>query len=251
LDATIKDLVPGILPAKCLNGNGWVILSKEEGKWIDLQPEKPTELKQLIEIKLDSDGDHVANISQSRKQYEYLDWLKKFEETGGEVEYASYLEETRDQYIEEYSVLKNDIETLSASEKMSLDLSEYVDDLGNELVLNPYLMTFLEQNPFKTENRRYPVDLNYLSKKSSIITIDLTENMIPGKLPESTAFKLPEGGLSFSFRCNKLSDSKVQIITKFEVTRTVFSEEEYPILRAFYSEVINKLSESIQLVKQT
>ncbi|MBV6644023.1 MAG: DUF3857 domain-containing protein [Cyclobacteriaceae bacterium] len=251
LDASGSKLVPGVLPAKCLNGRGWVITGVDQGKWIDLNPAKTSEKKQLIQIKLDENGAHTATVSQSNTQYEYLKWTSRFDAAGSEEDFARYIEESYgDLTVEEYHVKKNDAAALKCSEVMQVNLEEYVDDLGNELILNPYIMSNMLKNPFKTEDRKYPVDLNYLTKNSSIISVELPESFSIDKLPQSISMKTPDGGAVFVFRCNQMAN-KIQIQYQVNLKKTIFSEGEYPALRQFYSVVVDKLSESIQITKRT
>ncbi len=251
LDAASEKLKPGVLPTKCLSGHGWVVLDENGGKWIDLISEKPSQDIRLIDIKLDNQGLHTASISLSRTQYNYLNWLNKFESVSDESKYAQLVEGSQHKLdINDYTLLKNDLGTLTSSEKFDVNIDNQIDDLGNSIVLNPYLMSELFENPFKAEKRKYPVDLNYTKKNKTIISIELPKEFIISQLPESISMTTPDLGASFVFRVMK-SGQKIQIQYELNILKTIFTEDEYPALRNFHSAIIDKLSEALQIEKKT
>jgi len=250
LDATDKDLTPGVLSPRSLNGQGWAIIDKEHGKWINLSPSKQSATKQLVQIKLTEDDNSTATVSQMKTNYHYLDWLAGFEAAGSEEKQARRLEEAGNVRVENYTLKKNDREKLSSSEVINVDLGDYISDLGNEIILNPYLLCGILENPFKSEGRVAPIDLHYPTKTSATISIELPEAYIVSTIPESVLMKIPDGGISFMFKCNQ-QGNKIRIQYQLDMTKTIYSIAQYPVLRNFYSQLINKLSESIQITKRT
>ena len=251
LDATEKDLMPGMIPERALNGQGWVVLSTNSGKWVDLYPKKPSEIKQYVQIAIKEDGAHEAIVNQSRTGYHYQNWLKEYKSSDGDEGYSRMLESDMDNLtMLDYEVSKHQKEKSSSTEKLTVDIYDYVDDLGNELILNPYIICHLLENPYKGEERKYPVDIAFPSKQSALINVKLPENFIVGEVPEPMSIKLPGGGASFLFQCKQLGQS-LQISYKFQLNKVIYTEEEYPMLRNFYSIAIKKLNESIQITKKT
>ena len=246
LDASLDSLVPGVLPAKCLNGPGWVILEREKGKWIDLGMAKPSIKRKMVDIQLDDNGDHEITVSGSRSNYFYLDWADELKKAGSDEAMARMVESSSSISVLNCEVTKNNKERLSASDKLTVEAYEHIDDLGDELIVSPYVTSELLENPFKSENRMYPVDMNYRQKFSMTVAVHLTENMHIPDPPQSYSLKTPDGNATFNL-WSTYSGSDLQLRYQFELKKTIFTEAEYPILRNFYSAIISKLNESIQI----
>lgn len=250
LDATSKKLAPGILPERCLNGQGWLV-DQVGGRWVDLIGNNKSKRQNFIQISMDENSDWIAQLGRTYSQYEYLKWAKFHEEFDTEERFARNLSETYPNLqVEEYEVAKDNQSNLFSSEKIKLNLNDYVDDLGSELILNPFLLSELNANPFKSESRRYPVDLGKPLDLSSTISIALPENYSVKSLPEPANISMPEESAVFLYRCTAMGKN-VQIQLRLKVNKTVFHEGEYPMLRQFYSIIIDKMSESIQMTKET
>ncbi|MEP4091101.1 transglutaminase domain-containing protein [Reichenbachiella sp.] len=248
LDATSKRLAPGILPERCLNGQGWLV-DNHDGRWVDLVGNNLSKQQSFIQISVDENSEWVAQLGRTFSQYEYLRWAEIHEELDTEEKFVRNLVDTYPNLqVEEYEVAKDSKSSLYSSEKMKLNLNDYIDDLGDELILNPFILNELNTNPFKSENRRYPVDLGKPMDLSSTITIKLPENYQVKSLPESANISMPEKSAVFLYSCTAVGKD-IRIQFRLRINKTVFHEGEYLTLRQFYSIIVDKMSESIQMTK--
>jgi hypothetical protein len=250
LDATSPDLVPGVISPHCRNTNGFV-MDKLTGWWVDTTTGKPFSKKQYIQIRLDDSGTFGGEVINTYEDYDYLKWLEKYKAAGSDELFVNSLKaHTTDLEVRQCS-LKVDKAKLSAVENIQVDLSgtEYIQDLGNELLINPFLFNDIV-NPFKSEKRQYPVDFVSTLKRSITISIKIPDRYAVQRIPESVLLKPECGGAKFSYQAG-LSGNMLNVKCMLSIDRQIFTESDYAALRYFYSEVYRKLSEPIQLYKKT
>jgi hypothetical protein len=249
LDATDPELVPGMLPVRCRNISAYVIDSFT-GWWLDTSLGKANTRRQYIQVKPDADGQFIAEITNTYEDYNYLEWVKTFKASGSEEAYIrSVIANTTDAEIQNCSITV-DKAKLKASEKRTVNLrnTDYVQDLGDEIVINPFIFNDIS-NPFKATQRFYPVDFICPQKRSIIITFKLPDGYTLRKTPEDMVIVADTGGAKFSF-ASSFSNSVLSIKCNLQIDKQIFGEEEYPTLRNFFVEVNRKVSESIQIDKK-
>jgi len=250
LDATEPDLVPGMLPTRCRNISAYVI-DEPGGWWLDLSAGKANTYKQFIVVEPDGGGNLIATVTNTHEDYAYLEWIKEFKDKGSEDAYIrSVVTKTTDLSINDCK-LTIEKDKMRASEIRTVDLtnSEYVHDLGNELLINPFLFSDIS-NPFKREERRYPIDFISPRNRSVIISFKIPDNYTLRRVPEAVSFSPEFGGAHFSFM-SSLNNNVLTIVCRLRIEKQIFSQEEYAPLRQFFIEINRKISEPIQIDKKT
>ena len=248
LDATQEELVPGILPKKCLNGKGWLV-DKSYGFWVDLLGSNKLKSKQYVQIAMNDEGNFEATVRNDNYDYAYLNWVDDVKEHDNGKTYEAHLkDEFPDIDILEYIIKKDNKKALNSSESLVIDITNQVDDLGDEYIINPHVMAKYASNPFQSENRKYPVDINNIIDESTTVVVQIPQGYTAKDIPESINIKGLNDALSFVF-LSQVVGSNVNINCKIEVTRTVFTEDEYHIVKSFFSEISKKFNESINLQK--
>jgi hypothetical protein len=248
LDASLDHLVPGLLPEKCLNGKGWLV-NKSGGLWVELKSKHKKKIKQYVQIAMNDDGFFEATVNETKYDYSYLDWVNVREEHNEEGAYLSYLRTVYPNLeLLDYKVKKSNMEKLNTAEVVTVDMSNQVDDLGDEFIINPYLLTKIGNNPFKLPSRKYPVDLSSPIEESATIVMQIPQGYQVKTTPESIKLMGP-GNVYFTF-LSQQANGYLNISYKLQVDKSVFVESEYDVLRQFYSQIVNKLNESIYLQKK-
>ena len=106
----------------------------------------------------------------------------------------------------------------------------------------------MTENPFKAENRTYPVDFAFPIKKTYVFKMTIPEGYIVEDLPEKGVITLPEKAAKYTYTATQAGDF-INIISKLEINKSTFLPEEYPFLREFYDLAIEKQAEQIVLKK--
>ena len=251
LDASSDKVTPGILPPNCLNGKAWVVLDKDKGSWLELNKDVISKKNQFINIVLGDDGSAVATVDQQFWNYAYLEWAEKREEDEDERKYIIDLEkEYPNITVTDYYVKKEEPNNLFVGEVFKIDLANYVLDAGNAVIFSPFLFFEYSENPFKSETRKYPVDLNFPRELSSTVIVQFPSKYKVMSMPESLQMRNPDSSAVFRFLSNT-SGNRIQIQMKLQLNRSIFTEMEYLELRNFFSEVIKRVNQPLELNKNT
>ena len=115
------------------------------------------------------------------------------------------------------------------------------------MLFNPFVLSDLDVNPFLSETRKYPVDMNFPKELSSTVTVTL-KGLAVKQMPESIRFAIPDKSASFTYTAGATANS-IQMKMTLKIERQVFTETEYQDLRRFYVEVVKKVGSMIELTK--
>lgn len=250
LDGTSLFLKPGILPQRCLNLYGLVIDNSNDAvEWVELNPGYKDMSRQLTVVNIKPDGTADGVLSISHDQYDYLEWIeeRKLYDNNNSI-YLNEISEKNQLVINNYEIVKDVKSKLTSTERFEIDLSDELIDTGDELIVSPILIHEYSNNPFKTESRKYPVDIFYPKSISSIIRVNFPETYKIGALPKSSKFSLSGGGAIFTYLTNS-SEKRIDFKIGLEIKKSVFTADEYLALKRFFAEVSKKINQPIELVK--
>jgi hypothetical protein len=249
LDATSEEFGPGYVPVYCLNGQG-LFVKRQNEQWLTLNKAYSDSKKQFVTINIDAQGNAKAKITQDVKEYAFVNWAdnQKANNNDKEVSKNKLKKEYPDIEILSYEVNKKDKKTASAKETIEANISSQLIDAGDAVIFNPFVMFDYSKNEFKSEDRKYPVDLVYPKEINTTIVVQLPKEYSVKKLPESIKFANPDGTASFTYLASA-AGSGIQFKATLKLTKYVFSDEEYKELRRFFSEVAKKINEPLELVK--
>jgi len=246
LDATEKELEFGMLPVRCLNQQGRLV-NKQEGKWIQITPQFKDRETIFYDLKLDDQLNLEGKVNYSRTGYAAFDFRKDYKEYAGEEEYLTSIESEKPGLtIKNYAVENLDNLNEPLRDTYDIEIKNKVERINDMILINPFLFEQITNNPFKLEERQYPVDFAYLRSKYLISNITIPEGYVISELPKPVIINLPDKSMSvkvqFQAQGNKLSS-----IFKYSIKKTVFMPDEYAYLKAIYEQIIKKQAEPIIL----
>ncbi|WP_033961870.1 DUF3857 domain-containing protein [Psychroserpens jangbogonensis] len=235
LDANNDYLSFGQIPYKCLNQYGRLFNTKKGSSWFDIKPKETSLMSYRSEMEIDDEYNLNGKFELRNTDYKALSSKK---------EYFSDSE----QYLNTIADAKNGLE-LSNPEyhnltktdstfKLSFDASKSLDLIGDKLYLNPYFIAFFSENPFKLQERSYPVDFGY--KQSFIYTskLNLGENYSVEELPESKKINLPENAGSLITNYS-ISGNSVLIYFKLTFNKAIYEPIFYQYLKDMMKDVVD------------
>jgi len=171
LDATEKLSIPGMLPQRALNWEGTLVLEDGRTRKIDLYPKKLSLGNTIMNITINSDGSIEGKQRTSYTNMKALQFRK---------EYKKY---TKDEYEEDLintytfdDLVDFEVKNLKELNKpimetYAFEFDEGVDVIGNEMYISPLFFLKIKSNPFKLEERNYPVNFEYPQSRKKIINI--------------------------------------------------------------------------------
>lgn len=246
LDATQKYLAYDLLPPASLNHKGFLVAETEYG-WIGIEPVQRDRTTIQADLALEADGSLKGKVTYSRSGYAaYKDRVKYFE--SGDDVYRKEICKPEWQVSAWTAANINDYEqpvVVTFDVEVS-DLAMLSDHL---MILSPHLFDKKEPNPFTNEKRDYPIDYGVLIDELVICSIAIPDGYGIEKSPENELLTLPGGSGRYTFNFTS-TDDKLIVMTRLEISKTLFQPEEYPYLKEFYARLIAKKSETIALEKK-
>jgi hypothetical protein len=248
LDATEDNLPLGMLPERTINGRGMVV-KNESQEWIDLTPTKKDKSISILNLKLLPDGIMKGEWKKSYYDYSALDQRISYKKFNSQDEYLKSIESNHiGLSVENYDLIGIDSLQQPLQENMSIVLKNKTTKANNQLYINPLLFDKYTENPFKAEQREYPVDFTTPIEKTQIFTLELPTGYSIDQLPKNIKMNLPENTASFQMR-SSVDENKVQVLFKLYINKPVFSQAEYQDLKTFFDELVKKQSEMLIIKK--
>ncbi|HOX81662.1 MAG TPA: transglutaminase-like domain-containing protein [Chryseolinea sp.] len=248
LDATEKYIPVGVLPERCLNGEG-LIISKINTGWISLDSKTKSRTVYSADMTLNSEGELKGKLNISRDGYDALEMREDYHAIG-EKEYLKDYLGAKANWMVEKSEFQNmkEIDKV-AKEIHELQINEHASLAGDAIYLNPFVTGQLEKNPFTLETREYPV--NYGSPQEVIYScrIALPDSFAIDEMPQSKVFMLPGNAAKYMYNVSQMGNT-ISITSSFQISKTLFVQNDYPHLREFYNLVVAKEAEQIVLKKK-
>jgi hypothetical protein len=106
-----------------------------------------------------------------------------------------------------------------------------------------------QTNPFKNEERLYPIDFGYPKVSSHMINISIPDGYKVQTIPEMMRIAMPENIGSYLYSINVV-DNVIQVVSRFTIKESVVPIDFYGELRKFFSLRAEKEKETIVLVKK-
>ena len=247
LDATEPRLGFGYLPLRCYNGHARVI--DKMATAIDLHPDGITEKKtSSIFIINDEKGNLVGSMQQAPGYYESYSLRNRVKEKGKE----QLLKDIKQAFGSQVDISNFVIDSLEKYEevvemKYDFDLKDEKEDI---IYLNPMFGEGYKENPFKSAERSYPVEMPHAIDETYNLQIEVPMGYVVDELPQSIVVKLneQEEGM-FEYRISQ-SGNNISFRSRIRISRTYFLPEEYEMLREFFNLVVKKHTEQIVFKKK-
>lgn len=236
LDATDKFLFFGQIPMRCLNGEGRVLDFKKGSYWERINPILKNSLRVWSQLSVNENKELVGKVNATQRGYLARKIRQEMSETSQD-EYLRRIESRAIDYeVEDFKVSNQyDVEK-PLTENFSLVPDEAIFD-SDMVRVNPFFYFRVDSNPFKLDERTYPVDFAYPRSYTYTARIDIPEGYEISSLPKEKAVGLPDETAALIFRTNQ----KNNILTlnyRFLIKKKVYSSKEYYYLKELYNELI-------------
>ncbi len=236
-----SDMPFGILPHRCLNGNGWMV-NESGGGWVDLKANASNRVSITSNIKLEEDK-VITSVRSDHRDYSAINTYSEYSKSG-----QKEFEENLSKKFNEWSlstVSLNSSEFLDTV-KVEFELERDCDD--PELIyIQPIKYGTILENPFVREERFSPVDFPYSTRSTCMTVIDIPEDYV-AELPKAAIVRLPNGAGKFVYSASILGNS-INILSDVDLVKKDFMPDEYPYLKQFYQMVADKNKEVVVLKK--
>ena len=248
LDATEKMMPANMLPLRCLNKSGRLI-NNESGKWVDLQTDKKEKNFVVYDLKLNEDFEAEGSMECSRYDYAAYDFRKAYENFASDEDFLNDMESNHPGLrIKSFTFTDLDSIYKPLKDNYTIKVNNIAQKVGDLVMINPFVFEKVDDNPFKLEERNYPVDFAYKREKVVMSTINIPDGYVFNTVPKPARISLPEkaGSVLISYSVN---GNSLTTVYKMKINKPVFLQTEYPFLKQLYALIIEKHAEPVVLKK--
>lgn len=246
LDASNKNSIPNILPIKTINWFGRLI--KKDGTSFNINLMKKPISNESVALMADINEDGSIEGKIRKQMYNHNAFI--FRENHGNINEDNYIEILEKKHngieISDYNIKNKKELNEPIIEIFSFKHNNVVDLIGSKMYISPLLFYQLDENPFKLENRKYPIDFPYPYRDSYNINLKIPENYEIEFLPNPITYVMENGNISFTFKISTVNKN-IQISSTFDVNEVIIPASEYLTLKTLFKEMINKQAEKIIL----
>jgi hypothetical protein len=248
LDATNKFSRPNLIPVNDLNWIGQSIKKDGQCAEIDLMPKMISKESTNLIATLAADGTFSGKIRNLYFDYHALGFRETKGKSSAELN-VSRLEDTfKGVLIDDYKIENNEDVSKPIVEFYSFKKEGFSEVIGDKIYFSPLGFIGESVNPFRQEERVYPVDFVFPSQKKMMITIDLPEGYVVESLPQALNLVLSDKVLSYKFMIAD-TGKQIQLTSIFDINTSIISPEDYEELKKFFAEMIKKQTEKVVLKK--
>ena len=248
MDATNKLGKVNLLEEELINWNGRMIKEDGTSSWVSLQPDQPARSNMLVNVSIADDLTVTGNLASRMMGHQALNARRRY--LGLSTEEARAKIENGNKGAEFSAVTFQNLQDCSKPVVMKYDFEPLsgIETVGGKLFITPMFYLAESENPFKLEERQYPVDFGYPRKDQCAITIEIPEGYQVESMPQSAALKLYDDMANFSYRINQ-TGRRIQLICERDINKSMISPQYYGELKQFYEMLVKKEGEKIVLSK--
>ncbi len=247
LDATEKEIPFGVVPERCINDKGLLLYDKGSFDWVDLNAKNYSKYTLFGEIEMQKEGDLNVLMNNRHEGYFALDRRQELK-PGKEENIEDFEKEHNGFIVENYEIVNRDQYNTYLTEKIEGTISDKVSVAGDMMYFNPCLYEKIDENPFKVDERKYPVDFAYPLNNNIVFTFVIPENWAVESLPENLNVSLLENRGKFMYNIKQMNN-KIIFTQSLTITSTIFLPEQYKALKEFFRMLVDKENEQIVLKK--
>ncbi|WKD86547.1 hypothetical protein KCTC32516_01923 [Polaribacter huanghezhanensis] len=243
LDASKKDLTFGLTPYYTLNGKARVLDFKKESYWQEISQSTNSSTKAMMNIKLEENGIVKNKLRVIKTGHDALNTRSRINKF------------SKDDYLDVFSTDKITLNNYSNKGK-NFKENQLIENLdftvnnssSNSIQLQLFYLDRYISNPFKLDNRFYPVNFGHAFSYNYRANILLPNNYKIVSIPESKAFSLPNNGGKLVLNCKSIGN-KIVVIFQFKFNKAMYSNEEYFALKEYFNQIVKAQSTIITLEK--
>ncbi|MBH8557575.1 DUF3857 domain-containing protein [Hymenobacter negativus] len=251
VDATEPMLPCGVLPKRCLNQAGRLIMkNSEQGRWVELAPAQRYVHYQQVALTMDAKGGLTGKVHEEHGGYAGADAREELSSLGEKKYLAQMTRPHSGWTVPKLTV--GERENVAKPLALDYEFTQPADDnaTADLLYLSPLREFGTEQNPFRHDDRLFPVDFGAPQDETTMVTLTLPAGYELAEMPKPTVVDLPEGGGRFICTVTAGAPGVVQLTSRMSLRKPVYAAEEYAQLREFYRLMLEKQNERLIIKKK-
>mgnify|MGYP002556935242 CR=1 FL=1 len=245
LDGTDPDSDVDLLPTDLLVDRARIYGVSGDVGWCDLSRLAPGNTHINMTLGFDPELSVHGRITERYTNVPALRCSSAYSDARSEEEYVEALEE--EHHIRIDSLTINGLRSAHLTQEFTM--TREPEAAGDFIYLNATIIPFLTENPFKSPERKYPVEFDNPASYTMQGVLRLPEGYVVEELPRAARFNAFDGDIT-CFYMAQATNGVIQFNMRFNQKRLIFLPEEYADLQAFYGAVVNICNSRIVLRKQ-
>lgn len=246
LDAKNENRPYNLLPSEVLNGEGLLIYQNQE-LWVPIINRISNSTLSMINVNFSEEGFNGSLSSNNKGFYAFnkrntldlSDLEKSVEEEILNIPIGSSMK------VDSVWISKD---KLDEAFEFSANFSNQHQSSSNIIYFNPMLVGGITENPFKLDERTFPIDYNYEFSESIVLNITIPDGWVIDEKPTPVLFKLPENMGEFR-RIIQSSGNQISMNYVYKIKKMRFQSSEYEALKEMYDMMVEMLSQNLVLKK--
>lgn len=234
LDAT-SDYTPfGLLPFRCLNQYGRVLDFKNSSEWYDISVDDYSIKEYRCEFEIDANDSLKGTVAYNSTGYHALDDRRFYFIDAEAFDKFSNKHNAID--ISDFKILTT--EKTADDFSSTFNIESTPDVIGNTIYLNPFLFKYFEENPFKLQERSYPIDFGYKDSYTYRIKITVDESYHIKEIPEPVQVALPNKKGAFIMSTTQ-QNNVLMMYFKLTFNEPIYESNYYDSLKILMNKVVD------------
>ena len=248
LDATNKYSTQNIIALKALNWKGRLVRKDGSSEWIKILPNKNSNNTTMISVALNEDLVATGKVREQKTLYSAYEYRSQFQGVKEDDLVRNISNSLSNVDVSNLKI--NNSSEINKPIRLSYDFvyQDGVEEIGNELYLEPLMFLSKNENLLNKNNRNYPVYFKYPKTKKTILNIEIPEGYKVKVLPESVKLLMSDNVGDYNLLV-KQSGNKIQVSQTLNVNFSTIPVLYYKELQAIYKTMIEKNAEKIVLEK--
>lgn len=248
MDATEKMGTIGVLPLRAMNWNGRLVKEDGTSMEVKLVPKRPAKNVTFVNADIFSDGRTEGKIRTQLTQNLALDYRDSHK---GET--LDDIMDTMEERFVEMEIDELDLKNRKECNKPIVESCHFmkenqVEVISGKLYFKPALFMALTENPFKMENREYPVDFGYPKSNKLTVNFKIPDGYVIESVPENMAIGLPDGLGTFKYAIRQ-QGNQLQFSSSTDINSAIVPPNYYESLKEFFNQIVVKQAENVVLTK--
>ncbi|MDD2475142.1 MAG: DUF3857 domain-containing protein [Dysgonamonadaceae bacterium] len=230
------------IPSRCINDKG-LIVDNEGVEWVSLECKFLSEVNNDIQIEIINNDVMNTTVSKAATEYDGLNFRNNY---GDNTEAVKKRLENKDYAIIDSTI---NIQNLYDKEKpfiLSYKQSSKPEIINEKIYIAPFLDEIISDNPLKQNERTYPIDMTYPTKRVFATTIIIPE----GYQVDHTPIEQKVKNKLFELNYNTIQeDGKIKVLFDYTFNNSVYSPNDYTKIKSYFNIIVKKGNEKIVFAK--
>lgn len=248
LDATDKNALPNILPSRAINWVGRMIYPKGGSREVDLQPAVFSKDNIIINYSLSADGKATGNVKRQLTNYNAYNYRNNYGTQSNETIVENLQKKFDNIEIDEYATENTTNLAAPIIESYTFTDDKHIEIIGDKIYFSPLLFFGIDTNPFKKEERFYPIEFSFPYNDKYSVKINIPEGYSVESIPQNESLVFGEKELAHKYILSH-DETSITLALHDDVNVIILTNEFYTDLKSYYQKMVSKQNEKIVLKK--